>query len=75
MTETASNELIYALLKNMQGEFSLMRRDISELKLRMQAVKEHVGTIVMSLAGVNNRLDHHVERLDRIDKRLGLIDA
>ncbi len=75
MTETVSNDLIYALLKNMQTDLGIVKRDVGDCKLRLGSLEDHTAALVTSVAGVNHRLDHHDDRLDRIEKRLGLIDA
>jgi predicted nucleic acid-binding Zn-ribbon protein len=75
MSDTVSNELIYELLKRMNVEFARMREDMSDIKVRIGSLEEHVGAIVVSIAAINHRLDRHDDRFNLIEKRLGLIDA
>lgn len=60
-----TNELMYELLKTIQGSLGDIKLDMRELKVRMTASEE-------ALAGINRRLDRHEDQLERIERRLEL---
>jgi hypothetical protein len=77
-----TNELIYKLMLEIQGEQKVMRAEQKELALK-------VGTIADAMVSVNKRLDDlttttrliavavddHSHRLERIEKKLDLTRA
>ncbi len=75
MTEPVSNDLIYAVLQKMQGDIADMKGDIGDLKLRMSAVEDHLATVIVSITGLNHRMDRFGERFSRVERRLDLSDA
>ncbi|MBB3474679.1 hypothetical protein [Sphingomonas sp. BK345] len=46
-----------------------------ETKMRLSSIGEHLAGIMMSVAGLNSRLDRAEERLGRVERRLDLTDA
>ncbi len=74
MTEETEN-LVLEHLRHIRGTLEIMAADISDLKLRMSTVEEHLGSLQVQLAGVNRRMDRFDERLTRVERRLGLLDA
>jgi archaellum component FlaC len=70
-----TNELMYELLKRMNHRLGRIEEDVSDLKLRLGSVEDHMSSLVVSAVGINHRLDRHDERLERIDNRLGLVEA
>ena len=75
MTENVTNELIFSVLQSMQSDMSEMKFDIRDLKTRMTMVEEHMGSSIIAISGVNNRLDRISDRVERIEKRLDLSEA
>ncbi len=75
MTEPVSNELIYAVMQKMQGDIADVKSDIGDLKLRMSAVEDHLATVIVSITGLNHRMDRFDERFGRVERRLDLSDA
>ncbi len=67
MAEQPDN-VIVALLRNIDQRTERMAEDLQDLKVRVTAVEEGV-------AGVNRRLDRLEIRVERIEKRLELSDA
>lgn len=63
-----TNELMFEVLKKVPASQSRVENDIKDLKFR-------VGQIEHTLAHHSTRFDRFDERLDRIEKRLGLVDA
>ncbi len=70
-----TNELIYQVLQRIQSDVSYLKREMGEAKLRLGSVEDHMGSLVVSSVGINHRLDGHDVRLERIETRLGLVDA
>lgn len=68
MAGDISNELIYELLKSVQGQVSKLQADTLE-------IKERLGTLEMQYASLSRRVDRIDERLDRVETRLGLVEG
>ena len=67
-----TNELMYELLKKMNGEMSLMKAAITDIKAELIKMR---GTMVAMQGDIHNIygiLARHDERLDRIEQRLEL---
>jgi hypothetical protein len=75
VSEPVSNELIYAVMQKMQGDIADVKSDIGDLKLRMSAVEDHLATVIVSITGLNHRMDRFDERFGRVERRLDLSDA
>jgi archaellum component FlaC len=75
MAEQVSNELIYSVLQQVQADVSELKFDVRDLKVRMTMVEEHMGHSIIGISGVNARLDRLNDRVERIEKRIGLVDA
>jgi hypothetical protein len=74
VSEPVSNDLIYSVLVKMQGDLSELKFDMRDLKVRMTAAEEHIGSLIIAVSGTNNRLDRLTDRIERIETRLGLTD-
>ena len=75
MSDPVTNELIYSVLQKLQADTAELKSDMSDIRLRMTANEEHLATLVMSVSGVNHRLDRMNDRVERIERRLDLTDA
>jgi predicted nucleic acid-binding Zn-ribbon protein len=73
--EIVTNELVYELLKRMNHSIGRIREDVADVKLRLGSMEDHVSSLVVSIVGINHRLDRHETRLERIENRLELIEA
>jgi archaellum component FlaC len=60
--------LILSLLRRMDAKLDRVIDDVQDLKVRMTAVEE-------ALVGVHRRLDRLEVRVERIERRLDLVDA
>ena len=60
--------LILSLLRRMDSKLDRVIDDVQDLKIRMTAVEE-------GLAGVNRRLDRIEVRVERVERKLDLVDA
>jgi hypothetical protein len=66
MTEEPGN--IVVMLRRVDAKLGRVAEDVRDLKIRQTATGE-------ALAGVNRRLDRLDVRVERIEKRLDLVDA
>ena len=46
-----------------------------DIKLRVSTVEDHLGTMIVSIGGLNHRMDRFDEKVARIERRLDLSDA
>ena len=60
--------VILALLRRMDAKLDRVIDDVQDLKVRMTSVEE-------ALVGVHRRLDRLEVRVERIERRLDLVDA
>jgi len=63
-----TNELLFETLKSMQSTLSRIIDDIHE-------VKERLGILEMQYASLSNRMDRMDLRIERIERRLGLVEV
>ncbi len=75
-------DLVLEILKKLQSDMTLVRREQSSLSTRMLSMEDHQRGIITSLQGVVTSI-HGIEgdiaylkdRVDRIENRLGLRDT
>lgn len=67
-----TNELMYGLLKKMQGDISPMRCDIRDVKQEINAMRGTMVSMQQDIHNIYGILFQHGERLDRIGRRLDL---
>jgi hypothetical protein len=60
------------LIRKSQEE---MREDILDIKIRLSATERHLGELQLQVAALNSRMDRFDERMARVERRLGLVDA
>ncbi|MEI5663797.1 hypothetical protein WBO78_02530 [Bosea sp. CCNWLW174] len=72
MTEV-TNELIYEVLKRIQGDTAALREGQTEIRTELAAMRGHMLAIQTDVANIYGKLASHDVRLDRIDNRLNLI--
>lgn len=76
MAETGDrDDLMLELLRRIRAEQEETRFEIQELKTRATSVDEHLSGLIISVSGINSRMDRFDERLKRIERRLDLTDA
>ncbi|EZP57544.1 MULTISPECIES: hypothetical protein [Sphingomonas] len=71
MTENVEN-LILERLRRIDDRLSNIEGDMHDVKLRMTVVEEHIGNLVLSVSGLNARMDRFDERLTRVERRMEL---
>lgn len=69
-----TNDLIYEVLKQIQGRLAGVDHKVDELKAEMQAFRGHMVALQQDIHNVYTTLARHETRFDRIERRLGLID-
>lgn len=81
MSENVEN-LILEHLRGIRGSIDKLTVSVDELRMRTSSLENHVAglrrdfsLIHDDIAGLQVRLDHHEERLSRIEKRLELTAA
>ncbi|WP_298691515.1 hypothetical protein [uncultured Sphingomonas sp.] len=73
MTDEIGN-LILERLRRMDDRLVNIESDMHDVKLRVSAVEDHIGTLVASMAGLNARMDRFDARLTRVERRLDISD-
>ena len=74
MTEDVAN-LTLMFMRRLDQRLDRVENDVGDIKLRATATEEHLASIMMSIAGLNSRMDKIDNRLARVEQRLDLTDA
>ena len=75
MAEDNIENLTLLFMRRLDQRLDRMESDIGDIKLRVTATEEHLASIMMSVAGLNSRMDKVDGRLGRVERRLDLTDA
>ena len=59
----------------MQERLRIIGDDVAELKTDLREIRGRVAILEANYASVSFRVDRLGDRLDRIERRLGLVDA
>jgi hypothetical protein len=74
-----SENLVLNLLRAIRNDVIEIRADLQEVKHRFTTLESQVGNLVATershYAQVMLRMDRHDARLDRIERRLDLVDS
>ena len=73
MTDDVGN-LILERLRRIDGRLVNIEGDLHDIKLRTTLLEEHLGNVIVSLGGLNARMDRFDERLARVERRAELTD-
>ncbi|HEY4849116.1 MAG TPA: hypothetical protein VIH87_15350 [Methylocella sp.] len=74
MVDSPDN-LIFEYLRRLDTKLDRVIEDIGDLKIRMMtAVEAGFAQGELSIAGVNRRIDRAEARLERIERRLDLVE-
>ncbi len=75
-------ELMFEVLKSIQGRLAQVDGKVDELKQVMQAsrtsqngIRQEITSVFQEISGIHATLVRHEGRLDRIENRLELTDA
>ena len=73
---TADNEsLVLEILKKIQSDQSTIKEEMKADRLWKSSMDSHLTSIHLEIAQVNARIDGLSRRIDRLETRLGLVDA
>lgn len=75
LPENVDLQWIGRLLLGMQDRLRTIGDDVAELKIDLREIRGRVAILEASYASVSFRVDRLGDRLDRIERRLGLVDA
>lgn len=67
--------LILEQFRRLDKRLENIENDMGDIKLCVNAVEDHTAALVMSVAGINHRLDSIEERFGRVERRLDLTDV
>jgi hypothetical protein len=69
-----SSEFMFEVLKQIRDDISSMKLGQAELKAEMQAFRGHMVALQQDTQNIYSILARHDMRLDRIDRRLELVE-
>jgi hypothetical protein len=68
------DNLVLVMLRRLDAKVDALGADMRDLKARMTAVEDMFAFLVKAIVNLQHAMDRHGERLERIEKRLGLVD-
>ena len=71
----AREDLLLEVLKSLQAGQNRIEVKLTECITRLGSLEFQAAGMHVDLAGINQRLDNFNARIERIEDRLGLIDA
>ena len=71
MTEPSDN-IVLEHLRRIRASQERMEADIGDIKMRLAALEEVAGQLLVLLGAINKRQDRFEERLARVERRLEL---
>jgi hypothetical protein len=75
LPENIDLQWIGRFLLGMQERLRIIGEDVAELKTDLREIRGRVAILEANYASVSFRVDRLGDRLDRIERRLGLVDA
>jgi len=75
MKQQVTNELMYEILKQLQAGQSDAKADMRDIKSRLSSIESYIATMHGDQARTGNRVDDIIARIERLEKRAGLLDA
>ena len=69
-----TNDLLYEVLKSIQGRLDRMEMTMGEVKGELQAIRQHQLATSQEVGNIYLKLGRHDDQLNRIETRLGLLD-
>jgi archaellum component FlaC len=67
--------LVLEQLRRLNQRFDRFELENLDVKMRLSSIDEHLAGMMMSISGINSRLDRLEERVGRIERRLDLTDV
>jgi len=75
MADNVTNELLLETLKAIQAKLSDMSSDLLDLKADMRGLKGHMAAFMQSEVAQDGSIAAINVRIERIEKRLNLVDG
>lgn len=75
MADPITNELIFEVLKSIQGNVAAVREDMEHIKPRLSSIENRLGLVHTDMATQSIRLDRIEARMGRVESRLNFGDA
>lgn len=72
---TETENLVLEHPRAIPAEMATLREDVRDLRQRVSSIERHLANIQSDVANIHRRLNHHGDRLARIEHRLELADA
>ena len=71
----ATEDLILEILKRVQADVAGTRRRVESMETRLGAHDKHLSGLLVATTGTQSELRQLNARVDRIERRLDLVDA
>jgi predicted nuclease with TOPRIM domain len=68
------HDLVLEHLRVIRADVATLRDDMREMRTRQAAVEDMFSFLVSAVTRMQHSLDRLTDRLERVEKRLGLID-
>jgi chromosome segregation ATPase len=69
-----SSDLLLEILNKIQDRLGSIEHKVDQLKAEMQAMRGHIIAMQQDIHNIYSTLARHDMRLDRIERRLGLVE-
>jgi hypothetical protein len=70
-----TNELMYEVLKQLQSDMAGMKDAWHETNVRLNALQSHMIGLQQDVQNIYSILTRHDSRLERIERRLDIVEA
>ncbi len=74
MTDEPDN-LILRYLRRIDASAERLSADMGDVKQRLTSVERQIGELRVDMAGISARMDRSDLRLERIERRLDIVEA
>jgi predicted nucleic acid-binding Zn-ribbon protein len=72
---TVTNDLMYELLKRMQGDLSDLKRDVLSMGIQLASVEQHAAASQVEIARISSDMARMKTDVGTIKRRLDLVEA
>jgi predicted nucleic acid-binding Zn-ribbon protein len=71
----ANEDIILEMLKRIQSDVADTRRRMESIEVRQSAAEDHMRGLMTSVVGIHSDLQQMNARIDRIERRLDLVNV
>lgn len=71
---SVTNELLYEILKKIQGDTAELKLAAHRHDARFDAVEQHIAALYVTVTNSSQEMTDFRARLERVERRLGLAD-